>query len=279
MNDAQNCAGYLVVMNVHVDDDPLNKTNITFLSSKAPKPLPCNNHLLNGWGPPQHQDGSCCDEGARFVTQIGFMGGFDIIPGINPGGELVPGTGGDEEYNIQCAPYIDNLKATLCDPQQGRYIREDPTNNRTVFRICKSSCDLVYTQCEYLLPESNLTSDITNGTEFCLASWGGFDSDPCTISDIYDNLKGFPCETNLQVLVVEDDCLSIIMPSADDVASYRFLGYPMDACAVPTAISDTEMGVLIGVSVAIGLTVVLVLFLFAGMRRRLWEEEFSDNIQ
>ena len=100
MNDAQNCAGYLVVMNVNVDDDPLNKTNITFLSSKAPKPLPCNNQLLNGWGPPQHQDGSCCDEGARFVTQIGFMGGFDIIPGINPGGELVG------EEGVFCTPWM-----------------------------------------------------------------------------------------------------------------------------------------------------------------------------
>ena len=186
----RNCAGY---MDFIVDYDDTLIQNETFILNAPPKPISCNNQTLNGWGPPQHQAWSCCDEGARFVTQNGLMGGFGNIPNFLPGnGELVPGTGGDEQYHTQCAPYIDNLKATLCDPQQGRYIREDPRNNRTVFRICKTSCDLVYDQCEYLLPEANLASTITDGTAFCLASWGTtfFHNDSC------GELKElvFPCE-------------------------------------------------------------------------------------
>jgi hypothetical protein len=146
-----------------------------------------------------------------------------------PSIDIVPGAGGDQQYNTECAPYLDGLKATMCDPLQGNYIRSDPDNqDGTIFRICKSTCDLVFTQCEYLLPPSNLTENITSGTESCFGSWASWDPGFDIICDggfLFNDLLGFKCQTNLKVQVVEDDCLSMISPSQDDLESYEEIGY------------------------------------------------------
>jgi hypothetical protein len=252
--------------------------NITFLPNAPPRAVSCFNQTLNGWGPPQQQSLSCCDEGARFFTQIGFMGGFGNIPGHLPGNGLeteMP----DEKYNTECAPYIDNLQATLCDPNQGKYIIDDPTNNQTLFRICQSSCDLVYNQCQFLLQKYNWTFNITNGTEFCRASWGTFDFEQKLCPELeQENTSFFPCATNLQIDVVQENCIEIIMPTSPDINSYRFKGYPIDACVVPVEINNTQLGVIIGVSVIAALAIVVAIFLYCWILRRRKEEEIADDV-
>jgi hypothetical protein len=240
----------------------------------------CNNQTLNGWGPPEMQESSCCDEISRFYVQLGLEGGFGIIPGFVPGnGDIVPGSGTDPLYNSKCAPYLDNLKATLCDPRQGNYILQDPDNSsRTIFRICQSSCDLVFKQCGYLFPIPNVTANITNGTELCEAAWAGFGlSNPCDLP----GPGSFSCDTQLYVKIVPDDrnCLEIITPSSADIESYAKFGYPIDACASSKpAVSDVEFGVIIGVSVAAGFAVILlVIGTLWFVRRRRREEEIDTT--
>jgi hypothetical protein len=261
----QVCAGYLMA-------------NMTFRPNVPPMAVSCFNQTLNGWGPPQQQSLSCCDETARFAVQIGFSGGFSNIPGHLPGNGLeteLP----DEKYNTECAPYIDNLQATLCDANQGKYVKEDLTNNQTVFRICKSSCDLVYKQCQYLLPKYNWTSNITNGTEFCHASWGSFDFQKKLCPAVeYENFSFFPCATNLQIDVVENNCIEIITPTSIDINSYRFKGYPIDACAEPVVINNTQLGVIVGVSAIAALAVVVAIFLYCWILKRRKEEEIADDV-
>ena len=268
MTSSQMCAGYM-----HGNENG----SISFGEREPPKPLDCANQTLNGWGPPQHQALSCCDEAARFVTQIGFVGGFSNLPFFLPGrGEIAQETAGDEKYNVECAPYIDNLKATVCDPNQGYYVRKDPTTNQTVFRICQYSCDLVFQQCRYLLPRANVTSRIVNGTGFCQASWRKvfFQGNSCD-----DNSSNpFLCARKVRVQVVADDCMNIIIPSKDDIESYRYNGYPIDACILPENITDTQLGVVVGVGAVAGIAMVIAVILFCWIRRRRKEEEFADNI-
>ena len=267
MAGIQTCAGYLYTQNDTIASRP----------NEFPKPVDCANQTLNGWGPPQHQALSCCDEGARFVVQIGYLGGFSNLPDHIPGsGEFNKHNAADEKYNTECAPYVDNLKATICDPNQGDYIRKDPFTNQTMFRICQSSCDLVFQQCQYLLPRVNGTSPIVNGTEFCHASWGSafFESDACLLNVSH----AFLCTARVRVQVAENDCLNIILPTRDDIESYRYNGYPIDACVPPENITDTQLGVVIGVGVVAGIAIVIAVFLFCWIRRRRKEEEFADNI-
>lgn len=265
MSGDQICAGYMAA-------------NFTFLRNVPPRAVSCFNQTLNGWGPPQHQALSCCDEAARALTQLGLSGGFSNIPGHLPGNDLETKKP-DEKYNTECAPYIDNLQATLCDPNQGKYIKDDPTNNRTVFRICKSSCDLVYNQCRYLLPQYNWTSNITNGTDFCHASWGTVDLQD-RVCPVFEqaNLSLFPCATRLQIEVVEDNCIEIIMPTSLDINSYRFKGYPIDACIEPVVINDTQLGVIVGVSVVAALAIIVAVFLYCWILKRRKEEEIADDV-
>lgn len=271
MAGSQTCAGYM-----YTDDNG----TITYIANEPPKAVPCANQTLNGWGPPQHQTLSCCDEGARFASQVGFVGGFSNMPYFLPGkGELDSDFAGDDRYNVQCAPFIDNLKATVCDPNQGYYVRKDPATNQTVLRICQKSCDLVFQQCQYLLPNVTATARIVNGTQLCRAAWGTifFQGAACRFSD-YNLSRGFLCVAQVHIQVVENDCLSIITPSRDDIESYKYNGYPIDACVLPENITDTQLGVVIGVSALAGIAMVIALFLYCWIRRRRKEEEFADNI-
>jgi hypothetical protein len=270
MAGSQMCAGYM-----YADND-----TIVYRANEPPQAVPCANQTLNGWGPPQHQILSCCDEIARFASQTGFVGGFSNIPYFLPGkGELDAQFAGDDRYNVECAPFIDNLKATVCDPSQGSYVRNDPATNQTVFRICQTSCDLVFQQCEYLLPRFNQTSRIVNGTQFCRAAWGTifFEEFACPTSD-FNLSHGFLCASQVRIEVVENDCLSIIIPSRDDIESYRYNGYPIDACVPRDEITDTQLGVVIGVSALAGIAIIIALVLYCWIRRRRKEEEFADNI-
>jgi hypothetical protein len=270
MASSQICAGYMYAVDANL--------TIAYRANESAKPVDCANQTLNGWGPPQHQALSCCDENARFATQIGIIGGFGNLPYYLPGkGELASETAGDETYEIECAPYIDNLKATVCDPNQGSFVRKDPTTNQTVFRICQSSCDRVFQQCRYLLPRVNATSQIANGTEFCQASWKTvwFEEDSCHID--LNTSDGFLCALDVRLQVAEDDCLNMIMPSKDDIESYKYNGYPIDACILPENITETQIGVIAGVSAVAGIAIFLAVILFCWIRRRRKEEEFADN--
>jgi hypothetical protein len=68
------------------------------------------------------------------------------------------------------------------------------------------------------------------------------------------------------------------MPSRDDIESYRYNGYPIDACVPRDEITDTQLGVVIGVSALAGIAIIIALVLYCWIRRRRKEEEFADNI-
>jgi hypothetical protein len=259
-------------------DYSLNSSSVAFRRNEQPRRVPCENQSLNGWGPPQLQALSCCDEVSRFYIQYGFLGGFSNMPNILPGdSELFPEFAGDMEYSVQCAPYLDNLKATLCDPHQGVYIRQNETDNKTYFRICRRSCDLVYQQCKYLLPNSNFTIGIQNGTQFCKQSWRKefFSNNSC---DTKPANESFVCEANLKLKVVDDDCLNMITPSTNDIASYRFRKLPIDACEITDTISETSLFVIIAVGVVGALSLAAAVFLYLWIRRRRQVEEMDDEM-
>lgn len=271
-NSNQKCAGYIK----YLDDAPWDET---YIEDGPPRPIPCDNQTLNGWGPPEHQASSCCDELARFSVQF-FDDGFSNLPGIVPKNDFYPDGGADQQYNTECAPYIDGLKATLCDPLQGNYIRSDPDDpDGTIFRICKSTCDLVFTQCEYLLLQSNITQNITSGTEFCLGSWAHWDPsfESCLDSEFqFDNPFGFKCQTKLKVQVVENDCLSMIIPSENDLKSYKEIGYPIDTCEeTEKGLDGLQVGAIVGISVGVASVCIAGVFLYIWVRRRRREEEIA----
>lgn len=98
------CYGYII-----------NKTTTALFQEAAP--IPCSKQEFNDygtrWGPPQHQSLSCCTGDGRYYVQTSQIGGLDV-------------TFGREPVSPTCQAYASALRAVLCGPRQGQFIRPLP---------------------------------------------------------------------------------------------------------------------------------------------------------
>ena len=268
----------------------------TFLLEHPPGPINCANQTYPRWGPPEHQELSCCSDEARFASQSLRLGGFEII--YKNQREL---TSNDEididtirtnrsplkPEDAECHAYTDALRATLCDPRQGGYIvtvAGDKENTTTgtddvsmmFMLICQSSCDAVFDACGE--PGVNYPPDLsyTDGTSMCYEAWGGgwYSDDPCD-----KNGHQFPCKHNLRLHVVDDVtdknafCLPIVVPTQKDIDSYEQNGQPQDACSPDGKDGQQIIAISVGVSIAAVCVCFILIIWYA--RHQEEEEEFS----
>jgi hypothetical protein len=245
---AEPCSGYLVNLT-----DWVNET--------GPFPIFCENQTYVAWGPPEHQDSSCCADEGRFVVQNSVVGGFDIA--------YKTGLMNLDGIHYECVAYTEALRAVLCDPRQGDNVRLAEDNVTTLLRICRSSCDAVYEKCGP--PGVNYPADLTytNGRTLCREAWGGWYTSPCE-----QNPTQFPCQGLTTVEIVDgDDCLPIIYPTEETLQSYKERKHPPDACAPP---EPSRVGIIVFVTLTVVVSLgicALLIFLYARHRQK--EEDFS----
>ena len=118
----------------------------------------------------------------------------------------------------QCVAFVEMMNQLACHPDQGKFINKD-TNT---LRICRSGCDAWFDSCG--LPGISLPVWLpyTDGTSMCQSLWQGLPSTGCYPA--YTNWsQNFACEAQLELLVVEDDCLEAIEPSEELLAYYEFM--------------------------------------------------------
>jgi len=249
---SQECAGYI--------EDRYNHSADT-----GPFEISCANQTFVKWGPPEHQTSACCTDRGRLVVQQALVGGFDIVYKGN--------TTSFESVDTRCVAYTEALRATICDPLQGQHVLRTP-ENETIFRICQSSCDAVFSECG--LPGVNYPRDVvyTDGMSMCRAAWGGWGKTPCE-----KNKEQFPCTvTALEIVNDTIDapsapCLSIIYPTDETLEIYKDTGEPPDAC-YPAEPSSLGIFIAVVVTVLVALSVCGFL-IYIHARHRQAEEDFG----
>lgn len=174
-----------------------------FIPFIGPFPVDCGSRYGDKYALSNDQEYTCCNGEGRHSVGSSQMGGFDFV------------NGSPEIFPI-CNAYNNALQAILCHPDQGKFIRTYNGINQPVLRVCRESCDTVFSYCG--LPGEVFPDWTTyyDGTSLCYEVWGGFSSHQ------YDGcgFNGFPCQINLAIDVVDTDCLAMTPPSDDDIDHY-----------------------------------------------------------
>jgi hypothetical protein len=95
----------------------------------------------------------------------------------------------------------------ICDPNQSRYIEEGTTS----LRVCRDSCEKLFNACG--LPGENYDSfmEYVDPVSMCQELWHGRAFDERHDCNHGNN---YVCASELQIKIVESDCLSMLDPHA-----------------------------------------------------------------
>lgn len=146
-----------------------------------------------------HKGGEYC---CTFLTRLNILDGNSGGFSIEYDTPITRGSPAESEEIATCYAYMDALSDTVCSPEQGTYMSDG------TFSVCEDSCDLVYEKCTDII---NFGAGVTDGKSFCEDAWN---------SKCDDYATGFICGSNLELNVASEECLAIVEPTDDTIATY-----------------------------------------------------------
>jgi len=194
--------------------------NNTYTPGKLPEPRTCKSmdkwkddssysyFYSKDYSPAPYRDSSCCsNEGASDLrsgrSQTVFFSGWS---GFATG---------------SCVAQTEMMQMMICDPDQGLHVDQQ----ENALRVCLSTCEKWFEICG--LPGLSFPDwlNYDDAQSMCENLWRGSGSDDCypeSTDSNWDN--NFACESQLRIIVVDDDnCLSVEDPTDQLIAYYTQL--------------------------------------------------------